>query len=247
MFILIGFVSSLLLGVICGAVAISKGRNSWLWGILGFFFGVITLIVIAALPGVRPQWRVVDTSAARSVRHCPQCNAENDLESNFCTNCGTRLSLEPEVEGRVVAPARFVTPLVGLLVGLIFRAYPAASYQAICRNHLRRVSDPGECRATPGKVCGAATCGSFLACFTGVAFIWDGPIAGKASVAPGPGYTGNHDPGRGLGGTPGLGPGAGTAPPASGNYRREVGGSRPRSGTCGLVGTDDDPGVIPLF
>ena len=120
MFILIGFVSSLLLGVICGAVAISKGRNSWLWGILGFFFGVITLIVIAALPGVRPQWRVVDTSAARSVRHCPQCNAENDLESNFCTNCGTRLSLEPEVEGRVVAPARFVTPLVGLLVGLIF-------------------------------------------------------------------------------------------------------------------------------
>ena len=57
---------------------------------------------------------------ARGVRDCPECNAGNDWESSYCINCGASLGLTPEVEGRVATPARFLIPLVGLVVGLVF-------------------------------------------------------------------------------------------------------------------------------
>ena len=52
------------------------------------------------------------------VLKCPQCNAENPRESAYCTNCGASLGLEAEAPGPTTA--RFLTPLVGLIVGLIF-------------------------------------------------------------------------------------------------------------------------------
>ena len=52
--LLIGFLIGVAFAVICVLIANSKGRNPWLWGILGFFFGLITLIVIAVLPSTRP-------------------------------------------------------------------------------------------------------------------------------------------------------------------------------------------------
>ena len=120
MTIFIGFVISVSLTVICVAVANAKGRNPWVWGILGFLFGFITLIVIAARPGVGPSTHDVEPSMSSGVRNCPQCDAENDWGSGYCSNCGASLGLAPDVEGRVATQARFLTPLVGLIVGLVF-------------------------------------------------------------------------------------------------------------------------------
>ena len=106
--VLIQLLIQVALTVICVAVASSKGRNQALWGILGFFFGLITFIVIAALP----------SRIAVDVRHCPQCDAETDLDSVDCSDCGA--SFVAEAAGRGLKPARFVTPLVGLVVGLVF-------------------------------------------------------------------------------------------------------------------------------
>ena len=47
---LIGFVIAILIGYACSAIAKSKGRGPVLWGILGFFFTIIALIIIALLP-----------------------------------------------------------------------------------------------------------------------------------------------------------------------------------------------------
>jgi hypothetical protein len=47
---LIGFVIAILIGYACASIARSKGRSSTLWGILGFFFTIIALIIIAILP-----------------------------------------------------------------------------------------------------------------------------------------------------------------------------------------------------
>ena len=115
--ILIGFVIGAAFAVICVLVANAKGRKPWLRGILGFFFGFIPLIVIAVLPSTRPSGRDGETSAAGGVQLCPQCDAENPGESSFCTNCGAALGLEPEVEAPGLTPARFLIPLVGLIVG----------------------------------------------------------------------------------------------------------------------------------
>ena len=118
--ILLGFLLGVPFAVICVLLANSKGRNPWLWGILGFFFGIITLIVIAVLPSTRPSRPDGETSPTGGVQRCPQCAAENPGEGSYCTNCGAALGLEPEVASPGFAPARFITPLVGLIVGLVF-------------------------------------------------------------------------------------------------------------------------------
>ncbi len=47
---LIGFVLAILIAWACSAIARSKGRSSVLWAVLGFFFTIIALIIIALLP-----------------------------------------------------------------------------------------------------------------------------------------------------------------------------------------------------
>lgn len=43
-------IGGLIAAVICAVVAKSKGRSAVLFGILGFFFSIITLIVVLVLP-----------------------------------------------------------------------------------------------------------------------------------------------------------------------------------------------------
>ncbi|HTQ22649.1 deoxyribodipyrimidine photolyase [Mycobacterium sp.] len=46
-FVLIG---GFIAAVICALIAAMKGRNPLGWGILGFFFSILTLIVIVIIP-----------------------------------------------------------------------------------------------------------------------------------------------------------------------------------------------------
>ena len=45
-----GLVWEIVLVCVCVYIARSKGRGPWPWGILGFFFSLITLIVLLLLP-----------------------------------------------------------------------------------------------------------------------------------------------------------------------------------------------------
>jgi hypothetical protein len=45
-----GLVWEIVLVCVCVYIARSKGRGPWLWGILGFFFSLITLIVLLIIP-----------------------------------------------------------------------------------------------------------------------------------------------------------------------------------------------------
>ena len=47
---LIGIIIDLIFAFACSRIATSKGRGAILWGILGFFFSLITLIVVLILP-----------------------------------------------------------------------------------------------------------------------------------------------------------------------------------------------------
>jgi hypothetical protein len=46
-FLLIGGVIA---AIVCAVIAGAKGRNPIGWGILGFFFSILTLIVVAVIP-----------------------------------------------------------------------------------------------------------------------------------------------------------------------------------------------------
>lgn len=49
-FVLIG---SVIAAIICAAVAAAKGRSALLFGILGLFFSILTLIIVLVLPSKR--------------------------------------------------------------------------------------------------------------------------------------------------------------------------------------------------
>ena len=49
-----GLVIAVLIGLLCGYIAGRKGRRPALWGILGFFFTLITLVVVLIVPSKRP-------------------------------------------------------------------------------------------------------------------------------------------------------------------------------------------------
>jgi hypothetical protein len=44
------FIGGVIAAIICGVVAATKGRNPFGWGILGFFFSILTLIVVIVIP-----------------------------------------------------------------------------------------------------------------------------------------------------------------------------------------------------
>ncbi len=46
----IGLIIDLVFAFACAAIADKKGRSRVLYGILGFFFSIITLIVVLVLP-----------------------------------------------------------------------------------------------------------------------------------------------------------------------------------------------------
>ncbi len=50
---LVGFLLAILIAYACSKIAASKGRGPVLWAILGFFFTILSLIVIALLPSKR--------------------------------------------------------------------------------------------------------------------------------------------------------------------------------------------------
>jgi uncharacterized membrane protein YhaH (DUF805 family)/ABC-type dipeptide/oligopeptide/nickel transport system permease component len=104
-----------------------RDRSGW-WVLIGFIpvIGSIwTLIELGFLEGTAGANRFstgdgVEQSISDGGRNCPQCDAENHWDNIYCTNCGTNLGLAPPVEYHVSTLARFVTPMVALIVGLIF-------------------------------------------------------------------------------------------------------------------------------
>jgi hypothetical protein len=46
-------VGSVIAAIVCGLIALMKGRNPLGWGILGLFFSILTLIVVIVIPSKR--------------------------------------------------------------------------------------------------------------------------------------------------------------------------------------------------
>ena len=43
-------IGGLIAAIVCGFIAATKGRSAIGWGLLGFFFSIITLIVVIVIP-----------------------------------------------------------------------------------------------------------------------------------------------------------------------------------------------------
>jgi hypothetical protein len=43
-------IGSVVAAVVCGVIAGTKGRSALLWGVLGLFFSILTLIVVIVIP-----------------------------------------------------------------------------------------------------------------------------------------------------------------------------------------------------
>ena len=96
------------------------GKSGW-WVFISLvpIIGSIILLIWYVGKGTPGENRYGAGPGARGVIHCSRCGVENHLESIYCSNCG--LSLDPLIsESHEVTGARFVTPFIGLIVGLVF-------------------------------------------------------------------------------------------------------------------------------
>jgi hypothetical protein len=66
-------------GLMSGGVASKRGRSAW-WALLGFFLGLIGLVIVGIF--VRPTTPVVQTVT------CPDCGSAKAGPQAFCGNCG---------------------------------------------------------------------------------------------------------------------------------------------------------------
>lgn len=79
----------LIIAIICGVVASSKGRSGIGWFLLGFLFSFFALILVALLPSLKgkPGEEVVSPGTHGK---CPDCAEVVRLEAKVCKHCGKR-------------------------------------------------------------------------------------------------------------------------------------------------------------
>jgi high-affinity K+ transport system ATPase subunit B len=53
--ILVSLLIPLALGAVCFTAAAVKGRNRWVWGIVGFFMPLVGLLFVLLLPRIRDE------------------------------------------------------------------------------------------------------------------------------------------------------------------------------------------------
>ena len=79
------FVIGLVLAIVVSKIAQSKNRDGAVWGIFGFFFGVIALIVVLLVS------EIPNVPYGMASVTCPRCNAKQNVprgESSYeCWQC----------------------------------------------------------------------------------------------------------------------------------------------------------------
>ena len=78
----------LVIAVVTGIVASSRGRSGFGWFILGFLISIFALILVALLPSLKrdPQAPHPDTHV-----RCPDCQELVQAEARKCKHCGAKL------------------------------------------------------------------------------------------------------------------------------------------------------------
>jgi hypothetical protein len=87
--VIIYIIYGIIFGFACASVAKSKKRETGGWAFLGFFFGIIGLIIIAVLPELESNEKSIsDKSSDPNYWFC-KCGVRNVNISNVCSYCKT--------------------------------------------------------------------------------------------------------------------------------------------------------------
>jgi hypothetical protein len=77
-------------GIFCSFIASQKNRNPIAWFFLGFFFSLIALIAIAAMPSISQKKSKV------GLKKCPSCAEDVKAEAKICRFCQAELPVLSE-------------------------------------------------------------------------------------------------------------------------------------------------------
>ena len=75
-------------GVACAVIALGRGRNGFAWLLIGFITGIFGLVVLLALPAIKPKDSLQSEQHSNENRKCPLCAEDIKLEAVVCKHCG---------------------------------------------------------------------------------------------------------------------------------------------------------------
>jgi len=95
----------------CFKVAESKGRNKWLWAVMGFIFTIFALLVVAVV-GKTDAMRVQDQQSFgqqqaafnTNIPRCPHCLSAVPAMASVCATCRRDIAATPDGSPYVIAP-----------------------------------------------------------------------------------------------------------------------------------------------
>ena len=93
---------SVLCCALCYFIAQQKERHTGVWLLLGFFFGIFAVIIVAFIPKKSAQENQEDQLVKFTLGgswFCPNCNQTNSPNVWECYNCHYHLALIKRLEG----------------------------------------------------------------------------------------------------------------------------------------------------
>lgn len=110
--------------VCCAILAHRKRRSVVIWSILGFFFSVFALILLAVMADAKPVERSPNLAKSSGFQICGACGDVRDMRLGACAKCGNAdVVLQPPDKGSVSFESILLPFILLIVLAIVYKSY----------------------------------------------------------------------------------------------------------------------------